>query len=70
MCHLHCRRPDGSRPGKRGGADARTRLKREILSQPVVSFSEINTSDTLSVRSVFKGLGAELILINSKEVSE
>ena len=56
--------------GKRGGADARTRLKREILSQPVVSFSEINTSDTLSVRSVFKGLGAELILINSKEVSE
>ena len=53
--------------GKQPAADSRTRLRQEILAHPVVSFSEASTSDMLSVRSLFKGLGAELILIEKAD---
>ena len=37
-----------------------------LLMEPSVNSVKYTSSDTLSIRSIFKGLGAELILIDSK----
>ena len=41
-------------------------IVRKILTEPMVSSEVFTSSDALSIRSIFKGIGAELILIDSK----
>ena len=53
--------------GKAGaGEHARDSLANKILTEPVISSASYTSSDALSIRSIFKGIGAELILIDSK----
>lgn len=44
----------------------RHRLINEIAAAPRVQSASVSTSDALSIRSIFKGIGAELILIDRK----
>lgn len=47
-------------------AGPREMLINEMAAAPGISSASISTSDALSVRSIFKGIGAELILIDRK----
>lgn len=44
----------------------RDKIINNILTEPIVSTTDQTCSDTMSIRSIFKGMGAELILIDSK----
>ena len=52
------------------GADAheglRQRLLDDLLGNAAVSSESFITADTLSIRAVFKGIGAELIMVDRK----
>lgn len=50
----------------RGNADVRQHLLDELSTEAAVTTETFTRSDALSIRSVFKGIGAELILIDSK----
>lgn len=50
----------------RGNTEARQSLLDELSTEPAVTTEVLTRSDALSIRSVFKGIGAELILIDSK----
>ena len=53
--------------GKESGGDSlRDTIINNILTEPIVSTADYTSTDAMSIRSIFKGMGAELILIDSK----
>ena len=48
-------------------ADAREKLLNKLAGYATVSSGLFSSSDALSIRSIFKGMGAELILIDLKQ---
>ena len=38
----------------------------KMLTEPAISSATYTSSDAMSIRSIFKGVGAELIMIDSK----
>ncbi|MBQ6495694.1 MAG: helix-turn-helix domain-containing protein [Firmicutes bacterium] len=54
---------------KSGAADdmpTRDAMISKILTEPIISTATQTSSDAMSIRTIFKGIGAELILIDSK----
>lgn len=51
---------------EKGEESVRDSIISKILTEPAVSAAVYTSSDAMSIRSIFKGIGAELILIDSK----